>query len=419
MVNTVSGRETGESATPVPRAMLFANGSLTGFGEPKVSRFERKAEDGSTQKVALYEKVPIFRSGVFADSMGYRKEWLPEQMHQMASNFDYLTRTGTFADVPVRVGHPSFLGGNPLKDVIGYFTSLDVEERESPIEGDENKYTYLLATYEILDPEADAKIQSKLYRNRSSEIGTFFTNDPETELWPVMMGVAYVDIPAVQGLNGFAKQYQTEKFSIQMEAPVSGTDTAKTEPPKPALPATAEFTLNGTLRTTDFAKVQQHIADVERQNSDFAAQVKTLTTENTALKEFKAEQIKAGREQRLVMLTMSRDGKPPVLTAPELEEERKFCAALDDATFDAYVKKLEAKGGNPLLGQHGYQATDEGHRPGDHAAGTPDAKDQEIATLESVIDGFRYSRSMTAERIKATEAYKRLVELKPSYTLHV
>lgn len=413
MVNTVSGRETGEKATPVPRAMLFANGSLTSFGEPKVSRFERKAADGTTQKVALYEKIPIFRSGVFADSMGYRKEWLPEQMHQMASNFDYLTRTGTFADVPVRVGHPSFLGGNPLKDVIGYFTSLDVEERESPIDGDENKYTYLLASYEILDPEADAKIQSGLYRNRSSEIGTFFTNDPETELWPVMMGVAYVDIPAVQGLNGFAKQNQTETFSIQMEAPVTG-EPNKIEPPKPVLPATAEFTLNGTLRTTDFAKVQQHIADVEKARDEFSAQVQSLTSENTALKEFKAEQIKAGRDQRLVMLTMSRDGKPPVLTVPELEEERKFCAALDDATFEAYVKKMEDKGGNPLLGQHGYQATDEGYRSG---TDTEDAKASEIATLESVIDGFRYSRSMTPERIKETSSFKRLVELNPAYTL--
>jgi len=395
--------------------MLFANGTMaTGFGPPKVTRFERANPEGGTQKVALYEKVPIFRSGVFADSMGYRKEWLPEQMHQMASNFTYLKRTGIFADVPVRVGHPSFLGGNAMKDVIGYFTTLEVEERESPIDGDDEKYTYLLASYEILDEEADKKIASGLYRNRSSEIGTFFTNDPETELWPVMMGVAYVDIPAVQGLNGFAKQYQTETFSIQMEAPVSGTESkTQVEAPKPALPVNAEFTIGGT-RTNDFARVQAYITELEGKNGEFAAQVQTLTTENTALKEFKAEQLKAGREQRLTMLTMSRDGKPPVLTAPELEQEKQFTAMLNDEQFDAYLKRLEAKGGNPLLGNHGYQSTDENHRPADDS---DKAKSEAIAALKDVVTGFRYASSMTTERIKATDAYKKLVALDPTFTL--
>lgn len=417
MTTSVLSRNDGESAQPVPRAMLFANGSLTAFDQQvQVHRFERRNADGSTQKVAQYKRVPIFRSGVFADSMGMRKEWLPEQMHQMASNFEYLKRTGIFADVPVRVGHPSFLGGNPLKDVIGYFESLEVEDRKSPIDGDDETYTYLLATYEILDEDADRKITAGLYRNRSSEIGTFFTNDPESELWPVMMGVAFVDIPAVQGLNGFAKQNQTASFSIQLEAPVTGTDTAKTPPveaPKPALPVNAEFTIGGT-RTNDFARVQNYISELEHKNSEFTAQIASLSTENSALKEFKSAQIKAGRETRLQMLTMSQNGKPPVLTAPELEQEKQFAAMLDDAQFDAYLKRLEAKGGNPLLASHGYQSTDENLRSEDTA---DKAKAAEIDTLKGVISGFRYSSGMSTDKIKETDAFKKLVALDPTFTL--
>jgi len=413
---------TGEGVQPVSSTLLFANGSLTRFGPPTVTRFERQREDGTTQKVALYEKVPIFRSGTFSDSIGIEREWLSEQMHQMAANFEYLRRTGIFADVPVRVGHPSFIGGNPLKDVVGYFTALTCEDRVSPIEGDDETYTYLLADYEILDPSADKKISDGLYRNRSSEIGTFFTNAPVTELWPVMMGVAYVDIPAVQGLNGFAAQHQSDHFSIQMEEPMTGTAATGTTPaststPKPNLPGTsrAEFSIGG-VTTTDTARVQAYIAQVESQNSEYASKISTLETQNAALAEFQANAMKAAREEKLEMLARSIDGKPAKLTAPQLDAEKAFCATLTDEQFTAYMKKWEDAPGNPILGQYGVQVTDD-NRP----AAQPNTEDAEkaekIAAYRDTVAAFKLAASMTDERIKQTNAYKSLVALDPSYTL--
>jgi hypothetical protein len=145
------------------------------------------------------EGVAVFRSGTFRDSWG--DQFTYENMHirQMLDNFNYLKGSNIFPDVPVRLGHPGFMGQAPLQgQVIGYHSQLTMQRLKAPHEDEE--YDYLLADYEILDPKAASEIELGLHRNRSAEIGRYRTNR-EAEFWPVYMGVAYVDIPAVEGLK--------------------------------------------------------------------------------------------------------------------------------------------------------------------------------------------------------------------------
>jgi hypothetical protein len=179
-------------------AVLFSTGNLGG-SEP---RMFKKTEGGKT--TLILEDVPVFRSGQFRDSMGYQHSWESLHMTQMVTHYEMLRDRQIFAEVPVRDGHPGFLlsGIEGNGKVVGWHTALRTEDRVNPSDG--QTYTYLLASYEILDPNAITAIESGLWRNRSSEIGAYLTNT-EAEFWPVYQGFAYVDIPAVEGLNGFSK----------------------------------------------------------------------------------------------------------------------------------------------------------------------------------------------------------------------
>lgn len=161
----------------------------------------RKYRSPQTNNLIL-EGVPVFRSGTFRDSMGFQHQWEVEHLSQMVDNFASLSTRGIVTSVPVRKDHVGFLESS-LNSVIGYHTGIRTEERINPV--DSVSYTYLLADMEIIDPDAIVRIESGLWRNLSSEIGTYITN-AEAEYWPVYMGVAFVDFPAVEGLSGFSKR---------------------------------------------------------------------------------------------------------------------------------------------------------------------------------------------------------------------
>lgn len=161
----------------------------------------RKYRNPTTNTLVL-EGVPVFRSGTFRDSMGFQHQWETEHMTQMVDNFASLSSRGIVTSVPVRKDHVGFLASS-LESVIGYHTAIRTEERVNKV--DQTTYTYLLADMEIIDPDAITRIESGLWRNLSSEIGTYLTN-AEAEYWPVYMGVAFVDFPAVEGLDSFSKR---------------------------------------------------------------------------------------------------------------------------------------------------------------------------------------------------------------------
>ena len=398
--------------------VVFATGVLSAFGKPRFSTFARKTDSGKTITVHKYENVPVFRSGEFADSLGRMKEWMPEQMSAMVANYDKLKADGNFTHVPVRKGHPSMFdsSGDIMDNVIGYISSLRTEVRPSPLAGDDEEYTFLIADYEILDETAQGKIDSGLFVNRSAEIGMYPTNAPVKEYWPAFMGVAYVDIPAVEGLNhsspaeaisAFAKQHHSDRYSIQMEVPPM-TDSL----PKPKLgdDNKAEFTIGG-VATTDFARVQSHIAKVEAENANYAAQVSTLTNENTTLKQFKVATENDARDQFVTSLSQAINGEAPKLPAPRLDAEIAFARSLSDEQFTAYKARWDDTPGQTIFNKVG-SSGDDGHRPAESAPAHTEAD-----TLKAVVKNLRDHSKMAPEAIMQTSAFSKLLAIEPTVTL--
>lgn len=254
--------------------------------------------------VLVVKRKPVFRSGTFRDSMGIQSTWEPLHIDMMMNHFKMLRDRNILKDVPVRDGHPGWImsGQEGNGKVIGWHTDLGSEELEIA----QGKFTFLLADYEITDEEGKAKEQSGTYRNRSSEIGEYHTND-EAMFWPVYMGVAMVDFSAVEGLN-FSKFSSTSElktpegrvfhvFMDEKEAPAvsgaqalpTGQATPAAAPAVPAVPAVPagqqhaapapapsfQFTLNG-VGSTDFAAVQTHINNLEQ----FRTETESAAVEN-------------------------------------------------------------------------------------------------------------------------------------------
>lgn len=95
---------------------------------------------------------------------------------------------------PVRIDH----SWNVL-NVIGHIADLRVTQRADP--SNAGKLTaYLDGDLQILDDTALGLIQRGILRNRSSEVGPYEANTGDLHSL-VMWGVAFVDIPAVEGLG--------------------------------------------------------------------------------------------------------------------------------------------------------------------------------------------------------------------------
>lgn len=376
--------------------------TFNAFAKPddkKVSTWQTgKNEAGAS--VITRERVPVFRSGEFADSMGYRHKWMSIHMRQMVDHFGILSESGQFADVPIRRGHGS-LFGDPIDSLIGYVKNLSMEKRTSPVDGKE--YDYLLADVEIIDSDAQEKIQSGLWRNLSSEIGLYIDND-EAEYWPVFKGFAYVDIPAVEGLKEYSKSHTSNRTIIEGEAMTTDSKT----PVAPQVNSdhsgkreTFAFTINGEA-TTDFSKVQNYVKQIEAQNTELSAQV-------TSLSEFKKEAITKERESFIDEL--AKDGK---IVQTQVDDAKEFAKGMSPEQFEMYKKMNEASAPLPIMQEHGVQGQ-QAVASHSNGGGTDDAKAERVEILKEIVYG--HSATMTPDALKEMPSYKELMTLEPNFTL--
>lgn len=150
----------------------------------------------------IYKGVPVFRTGTFSDSMGYVQTWESLHLDQMIDNNSYLSKNLIVPQWPTRDGHSAYLlgGVQGRGNVVGWIQNMETKKLKSPLKNDDEKYTYLLNDYEVTEPYAQEKLDNGTWKHRSSEIGTYKTNN-QVELAPTFMGFAFVDIPAVEGLN--------------------------------------------------------------------------------------------------------------------------------------------------------------------------------------------------------------------------
>jgi hypothetical protein len=134
----------------------------------------------------IQRDVKIFRVGTFTDMFGRTKTWTGDQLDLAASHFRQLRTANILPNIPVREDHSL-----SIKDVVGYF--LDVRRS-----GD-----FMVCDIEWATTAAKDNWDSGKYRNRSIEIGEYTTNDG-TKYDPVVLGLAFVDLPAVEGLYRIA-----------------------------------------------------------------------------------------------------------------------------------------------------------------------------------------------------------------------
>lgn len=344
-----------------------------------------KASEIRDDGTAVYTDVPVFRSGTFKDSMGYQHTYDPEHMTQLEFHHTLLKERGIFPEPPVRADHSI-----SVRNVIGYIETVRASKSTT------SPFTYLLATFEVTEPDDVQRIERGTFRFRSAEIGYYETND-EAMYWPVFMGFAFVDMPAVEGLDQYARSDE-QHFALHI--------TDHKEPPVPPDPTPTprhEFTLNG-VRTTDYSAVQAAL-DAAKSPTRHAFRVNGAEVTDPAavqahingLEEFRTEAKKAARLSFVKALA-----EKNVIPASDLGKFEKHVAELTDDGFEGFKGLYEGAEANPLFAQHDASG---GTGP---AAQTPgDDKPDKKEVDEEVVANLRRAGVPEAQ-IEKTAAYRRL-----------
>jgi hypothetical protein len=271
----------------------------------------------------------------------------------------------------------------------------------SPVDAQE--YTYLLCDYEITEPYAQAKLDNGTWRNRSSEVGQYSTNN-EVELWPCFMGFAFVDIPAVEGLNFESSNSGNRFFCVDFggtntskETPVAdepgmlpvlpfsspaapAAQTPAAPPVAPAAQATAfVFSCNGT-RTSDASVVQTYINQLE-----------TAMTEQRQV-------MRASFVSSLVAANK--------IPAPQTDEFTKHAMSLNDDQYAFWCKQMGGADSLSLLSNHSVGAS---QTASGQTASTPQVElpTQALRDAQEIVK-MHQRGGRNADFIKQTNSYQAL-----------
>ncbi len=345
----------------------------------------------------VLERFAVFRSGTFADSMGIENTWEEIHIKNMVDNFKHLRDNGTFDDVPIRDGHPGWLihGMDGNGKVVGWHTDLESEELESPHDG--QKYHYLFGKIEITDPYARQQIENGTWRNRSAEIGTYVTNS-KAEHWPVYMGVAFVDIPAVEGLKFSSPQgHATPKLYVMMdrETGVGDTTAAPVNQPNAGAPA------QGNAAALPFAAPSAPAMQVYAVNGVQVSDPVAVQAHITALEQFRRD---TTEQNRLNFVNGLAAGPNPRIAATQVEALGKFALGLTPEQYEAWTATWGEAPVPSVLGNHGAGVTN-----ADNAAEAPaDPKADQIEVWKATVRQHALAGTPKAV-IEKTASYKALV----------
>lgn len=335
----------------------------------------------------------VFRAGTFKDSRGRQNTWTRQQLKDMETNFELLRSNGILPNVPVREDHT-----DTIDKVIGWFRKVYVD----PANPD-----FLLADIELTEPDKLAKYQRGTYRSRSIEIAKYEDNDGN-EYAPVVIGLAFVDLPAVEGLFRLSSNDNPDPAQGD-PSPSSGSGASNTKEKKKM----AKFKLNGSTETEDEAQVQAHIAALEAfrasaepvlshkfkingvETNDFSA----VQAHCLALETFRTETISSGRTAFVDQL--AKDGK---IGNPMVESFKNLVGTMNDDQFAAFKKTYEAAPKLPLLGGN----VDSGG--GDSGDGKTELQ-KEIETLEEIVQQHRFA-GKSQDDIEKLPSFHKLTALK-------
>lgn len=371
----------------------------------------RKTDIGTN----VIEGIRIFKVGTFADSMGIVRTWEKLHLEMMVAHFNLLKDNSFFPNVPVRVDHSA-----SAEAVVGYFVKVYM---------DPNNEEFLAADIEITEPDAFAKWERGTFRSRSLEVGMYETNGENAQTYfPVVMGLAFVDIPAVEGLHA---KSAPGTFSQALQDNPKETKVNDEEFMKACAYAEWLDAANYAQACEDWesaANYAQACEDLQEQaealglnvgnppathaaTSDaitFSVQGKpvTMTTAEMGqqlgnLLTFRQETIDGSR--RTFVDDLAKYGK---IAQIQVDSMKGVVVSMDDAQFDAFKLSYEAAPTSSLFGQYGNNGGDD---PTPSGQGGTTA--EQIADLEEIVANHR-RRGANAGEIENLASYKKLQTLK-------
>lgn len=327
-------------------------------------RFE-KNEDGTVKVFDL----EIFKVGTFRDSMGDQATWTQTHLEQMVFHFGLLRDNGVFPNVPFRSDH-----SYSVDKIVGYIDALRAVNGK------------LVADITLTEPVAFDKFQRTTYRSRSLELGMYVTNDEEA-YYPVVMGCAFVDIPAVEGLHRNGVPVRSYSFVSSSTTP---KELAVPDKKDDATPTPHVFRVLGT-DVTDYAQVQAFMDALVTENTGLKAQVAAADDFAKGVRDTERKAFVAG---------LAKDGK---IAQPQVASLEALAVGLSDEQFSAFKAGYEAAPVLRMLSKH-VDVTNPGGE--DDKGGT-----DRIATLEAIVAQHRMA-GMSDTDVQKTASYRELVELK-------
>lgn len=326
----------------------------------------------SAEDVRTIRNVEIFKAGSFRDSSGELSTWEIDHLHQMVDNFHQLRQLDRLPNVPVRLDHT-----RSIKDVVGYITDLRVN-------GDK-----LVADIEFTDQRAMEMYSSGTLRSRSIEIRGYEDNSQAFH-WPVVAGLAFVDLPAVEGLHSLSDQPVASYWFDEKEG------TVPTNNPEASVFA---FNLATVGQTIDYAQVQNYVTGLEAEVASLTASNFSLSSENDALKQALQEHAASSRASFVRNLADTNK-----IAAPQVDSLTALAQSLNDEQFAAFAASYEAAPILTLLADHGNGISNPTGEANDETA-------RKIADFTAVIENLRKA-GMSDDEIARTNTFKQLTALK-------
>ena len=335
----------------------------------------------------------VFRTGSFRDSRGREVEVSSEDLHAMVENF-YALKRSSLPHVPVRRDHTK-----SISNVMGYYTDLATDGN------------FLYADFEITEPEDVKKYERGTYRSVSIEIGKYRTNSGD-EYEPTVMGLAFVDLPAVEGLftlhqEGDNDMMTEEELDTRIQHAVAMgyaqglEDAAPTE-------GDVEFALACGYAQADLDVRSEFAAnDDDRPPFTFTLMSGESTTDYAAVQAELSAAAAAAEEQRSAFRgafvdQLVTDGKIPAPMAPSL---KALASTLNEEQYGTFAASYEQAPTLALFENHGDS--------GGGSVGGP-AKDEvakRIEVLEAQIKQHQFA-GVPDEQIKSFGSWAELQSLR-------
>lgn len=388
----------------------------------------RVADNGNN----LLENLRIFKTGTFTDMFGFERTWDDLHLAQMVQHYGLLRDGGYLPDVPIRADHSM-----SIRDVVGYFQDIYLDPEDGQ---------FLSATVEFTEPDAWDKWNRGTWRSRSIEIGMYETNDGRA-FWPVVMGLAFVDIPAVEGLHarqsgpGHFFHFVTDNEESQVTVPNIDTnpqewtqavayaaweqaanyaqacqnwesavtyaaaleaEAAAQNPP--AAPAITGVPANhgapaGTPAATPPAPQMMAFRVNGQQTSDFAS----VQAHIDVLEQFRTETTTAGRQAFVEDLAQRN-----IIPVTQVAGLQAHAMTLNDEQFASFRAMYANATAAPGFASFGNQENAQTPPVNGGQGPSQDAPLGDIETAKEIVAQHRRA-GLAEEKVKQTDSYKKLV----------